>query len=168
MLCCVYRMLASRRWLEDEQCCPVGIEIYLNHVTPTGNQPLDSPLCHSHSHGLHIPAAASMQQALRHIRTPGVAAPSAVSVVSLKLSVSWSPSLISCFVRACKLTSCWITAFTYHTCQHTAHNRQLLTHVFPFFYLPLAGLHYAYMLREIKGCCSVTFPLFVSSVPTNK
>lgn len=61
------------------------------------------------------------------------------------IPISWSPSLISCFVRACKLTSCWITAFTYHTCQHTAHNRQLLTHFT--FYLPLPGLHYTYMLR---------------------
>lgn len=116
---------------------------------------------------LQTPTAASMQRALRHVHMAGVAAPSAVSVVSLKLSVSWSPSLISCFVRACKLTSCWITAFTYHTCQHTAHNRQLLTHVFTF-YLPPRWLHYTYMLGEIKGFCLGTFPLFSSTVLTNK
>lgn len=53
------------------------------------------------------------------------------------IPVSWSPSLISCCVRACELTSCWITAFTYHTCQHGTQQPER-THFFTF-YLP--GLH---------------------------
>lgn len=48
--CCnVYEMLTSQRWVDDKQCCPVGIEIYLSQVTPIGNKQLDSSLCHSHT-----------------------------------------------------------------------------------------------------------------------
>lgn len=90
--CCgVYEMLTSQRWADDKQRCPVGIQIYLRQVTPSGSQQLDSSLClsfpHTHTHSClqltcsltctqtYISVRAhTHRQALQHTFVPGVAA----------------------------------------------------------------------------------------------
>lgn len=138
-------MLTSQRWADEKQCCPVGIKIYLSQVTPIGNKQLDQLFSHTHTRSCLELVHTYLQQ-----RTCTQALQHTVYVCQVwrllqrllsclfNIPVSWSPSLISCCVRACELTSCWITAFTYHTCQHGTQQPALLTH----FYL---WLHYIYM-----------------------
>ncbi len=149
-ICCgVYEMLTSQRWVDGKHCCPVGIKIYLSQVTPISNKQLDSSPCHSHTHTLclkftriHNDTYLQQQTRTHTDKHCDISICQVWHVLQRLLScvfnipVSWSPSLISCCARACELTSCWITAFTYHTCQHGTQQPALLTHFFTF-YLPL-------------------------------
>lgn len=129
--CCgVYEMLKSQRWVDDKQCCPKGIKIYISQVTPIGNKQPDCSLCHSHTRSclsftrIHTSTHTCNRHTLTNIATyrPGVAKLQQSVSCLFNIPVSRSPSLISSCARACELTGCWITAFTYHTYQHGTQN----------------------------------------------
>lgn len=113
--------LFKGRWAISH--CPVGIKIYLSRATPIGSiHGAAPPFISFHNHVLR------MQYLQRRSRSShcDIYACQVWQLLQrflprlFNIPLSWSPSLISCFVRACELTNCWITAFTYHTCQRTA------------------------------------------------
>lgn len=120
----VYEMLTHPRdgWMSSRRC-PVGINIlilwnFLSQVTPNGNKTtrLLSPFVLTQSclvvlWRISVATYVCARQVWRVLQR-------SLSCL-FNVPVSWSPSLISCCVRACELTRCWITAFTYHTCQHS-------------------------------------------------